>query len=52
MRKLSRDDKFIPHCNKRITLVPDGIPLVADGKTVGSIGVGGCSKEQESAADR
>ena len=34
-------------CDKRITLVPGGLPLVADGKVVGAIGVGGGSKEQD-----
>lgn len=34
-------------CDKRITLVPGGLPLVVDGKTVGAIGVGGGSKEQD-----
>ena len=34
-------------CDRRITLVPGGLPLVADGKTVGAIGVGGGTKEQD-----
>lgn len=34
-------------CDSRITLVPGGLPLVVDGKTVGAIGVGGGSKEQD-----
>lgn len=34
-------------CDRRITLVPGGIPLVADGKVVGAIGVGGGTKEQD-----
>ena len=34
-------------CDRRITLVPGGIPLIADGKTVGAIGVGGGTKEQD-----
>lgn len=34
-------------CDKRITLVPGGIPLFVDGKIVGAIGVGGGSKDQD-----
>ena len=34
-------------CDRRITLVPGGIPLVVDGTVVGAIGVGGGSKEQD-----
>lgn len=34
-------------CDSRITLVPGGMPLIADGKVVGAIGVGGGSKEQD-----
>lgn len=33
--------------DSRITLVPGGLPLIVDGKTVGAIGVGGGSKEQD-----
>lgn len=33
--------------DSRITLVPGGLPLIVDGKTVGTIGVGGGSKEQD-----
>lgn len=34
-------------CDPRITLVPGGLPLVVGGETVGAIGVGGDSKEQD-----
>lgn len=34
-------------CDSRITLVPGGLPLFADGKIVGAIGVGGGTKEQD-----
>lgn len=34
-------------CDRRITLVPGGLPLIADGKVVGAIGVGGGTKEQD-----
>lgn len=34
-------------CDSRITLVPGGFPLIADGEVVGAIGVGGGTKEQD-----
>lgn len=34
-------------CDHRITLVPGGVPLIAEGCVVGAIGVGGGSKEQD-----
>lgn len=34
-------------CSPKITLVPGGYPLFADGKIVGAIGVGGGTKEQD-----
>ena len=34
-------------CDKRITLVPGGLPLWVDGQIVGAIGVGGGTKEQD-----
>lgn len=34
-------------CDRHLTLVPGGIPLVVDGTVVGAIGVGGGSKEQD-----
>lgn len=34
-------------CDRRITVVPGGVPLFADGKIVGAIGVGGGSKAQD-----
>lgn len=34
-------------CDSRITLVPGGLPLSAEGRIVGAIGVGGGTKEQD-----
>ena len=34
-------------CDAKITLVPGGYPLFANGKIVGAIGVGGGTKEQD-----
>lgn len=34
-------------CDRRITLVPGGVPLFAEGAIVGAIGVGGGTKEQD-----
>lgn len=34
-------------CDSRLTLVPGGLPLFADGRIVGAIGVGGGTKEQD-----
>lgn len=34
-------------CDSRITLVPGGFSLIADGKVVGAIGVDGGTKEQD-----
>lgn len=34
-------------CDRRITLVPGGVPLVVDGEVVGAIGVGGGTKDQD-----
>lgn len=37
----------INSCDRRITLVPGGLPLFVDGKIVGAIAVGGGTKEQD-----
>lgn len=34
-------------CDKRITVVPGGLPLSVNGKTVGAIAVGGGTKDQD-----
>lgn len=34
-------------CDRRITMVPGGVPLCVDGRVAGAIGVGGGSKEQD-----
>lgn len=34
-------------CDRRITMVPGGLPLIEDGKIAGAIGVGGGTKEQD-----
>lgn len=34
-------------CDRRITLVPGGLPLFSDGRIIGAIGVGGGTKEQD-----
>ncbi len=38
---------YMNTCDRRLTLVPGGLPLFVDGKIVGAIGVGGGSKEQD-----
>lgn len=41
------DLQGINSCDSRITLVPGGIPLKVNGKTIDAIGVGGGTKEQD-----